>query len=478
MGLDETELVRRLYEHVAGPPPSGPIQSVMRGVVSRQILSPRAGARSIRLPDAYLPWIEAEAERRKAIVASSGCRIVGDVDELDVDRSRFSAAIEQPDSAAVLDAAMDVIDSVTRRIARRGRLRPPAEPARRPAAALRSSVRAAWSTGRVLRRAADTGGAGRRFYLVVSPPASGAARLRRLLSSNRAALAPVGVHVADAAGAWRSLIRDAERARRHAVVVAANRLAAKSAAEVAALLDQLDGADVHVVYVLRDLATLLPAVWLEEVRSGPTPAWNDWLDALIADPAAVPSWPAHDVDRVLAQWRRGGVDHVHLLVHPQRGDVDAALWDRMQTVVGWPASTPADRSDRSDHPGHSHGELLRRLHDRLDDRRLHHVAEVLETLDPLDCITFPESSRPWIEANTDRRRAAAADQRNDVVGDVADLEPSPSAFAATPPRPDDAAVLDAAVPLSARLVEDLAGLRAGARPGRRARLVSGLRRFA
>jgi hypothetical protein len=492
MGLDETELVRRLYEQFAGPPPPGPIQSVMRGVVSRQILSPRDGARSIRLPDACLPWIEEQAEQRKAVVASSGCRIVGDVDELDIDRSRFVPAIEQPESARVLDAATDVIDVVTRRIDRRGKLRVgvhsepagngnvfaagAASPVRHAAAVLRTSVRAAWSTGR--RRDSGTDGAGRTFCLIVSPPATGADRVRRLLWRNRAGLTTAGVFLADAARPWRGLIRDAERSGRHAVVVTDRRLVTTSADEVAELLELLDGADVRVVYVLRDVTTLLPAVWAEQARSRPTPAWSDWLDAMMKDPAAVPGWPAHDVDQVLARWRQGGVEHVDLLVHPKAAEIDTALWERMRTIVGWPASTPVALSDRSDHPGHSQVELLRRVQARLDARRLHHVAEVAATLDPFDCITFPESSRPWIEANTERRRAAAAERRNDVVGDVADLEPSAAAFTATASRPDDAAVLDAAVPLSARLVEELAGLRAGARPARRGRLVAGLRRLA
>jgi hypothetical protein len=114
------------------------------------------------------------------------------------------------------------------------------------------------------------------------------------------------------------------------------------------------------------------------------------------------------------------------------------------------------------------------MRDRLDARRMRHVSEVLATLDPFDCITFPETARPWIEAETARRRASVADPRNDVVGDVADLEPAASAFAAPPCRPDDAAVLGAAVPLTARLVEELAASRA--RSATRGRLVAGLRR--
>jgi hypothetical protein len=136
MGLDETELVRRLYEQFVGPPPPGPIQSVMRGVVSRQILSPREAARSIRLPEACLPWMEAEAERRKAVVATSGCRVVGEVHELDLDRSRFVGTIEPPESARMLDAAVDVIDRLTRRVSRRRQSR------FGPLAAVRERIRA------------------------------------------------------------------------------------------------------------------------------------------------------------------------------------------------------------------------------------------------------------------------------------------------------------------------------------------------
>jgi hypothetical protein len=515
LGLDETELVRRIYKRFDGPPPPFAIQSVMRGVVSRQILGERDGPRPILLPEACLPWMEQQADQRKKVVVSSGCRVVGEPDELDIDRSRFVTVPDRPDPGRVLAAAEHLIVDLSGRIAGRRQRRAQhsaaattsrpqrvRHAARHAARTFRDSVRSAWSSARgLLRRAAGRNDARASYYLLVGPPATGMGTLRRLLWCNRELLASAGVYVTgtpqvvlgrDGSGsgrssivargrghrhrrAVRSLVRDAERSGHRKVVVTDELLSCARDEEIEDLVHQLDGAEAHLVYVVRGLTTLLPAVWQEQVEAGPTPPWNEWLNTLIETPAAMPWWRAHDIDSVLHRWRRQGVDNVHLLLYPDALDPGAELGDRLGSVIGRKTSTATDR--RRNHPGHSPVELLRRLRTNLDAGQLREVTDVLSSLEASDCVTFPDSARSWIEANSQRRRACLTDAGNHVVGDPQDLEPPVTAFAAPPSGPSDAALLDAAVALSAGLVAELASLR---QPllAQLGRLVAGLPRLA
>jgi hypothetical protein len=119
LGIDETELVRRMYGYVTDGPTSFPTKRVMRQVVSAQLLAPRHNVRRIQLPEACRAFVAHHTARRKKFVASSGCRIVGDMEELDLDPARFVAELDRPDDARVLDAAIDVIVELTKRVARR-----------------------------------------------------------------------------------------------------------------------------------------------------------------------------------------------------------------------------------------------------------------------------------------------------------------------------------------------------------------------
>jgi hypothetical protein len=118
LGVDETELVRRMYRYVTDGPPSFPTQRVMRQIVSRQLLAPRHDVRRIKLPEACRAFVAHHTARRKHFVASSGCRIVGDPEELDLDPTRFAAELDRPDDARVLDAAIEVIVELSKRLAR------------------------------------------------------------------------------------------------------------------------------------------------------------------------------------------------------------------------------------------------------------------------------------------------------------------------------------------------------------------------
>jgi hypothetical protein len=115
-GVDECEAVRRVYHHVERPRPPARIERVMRDVVSHRVLVPREDIRPIRLPDTCRPWVEHQTTRRRQFIASSGYRVVGDLDELAVDPTRFVADLILPADAEVHDA-VEVVAELTDRIA-------------------------------------------------------------------------------------------------------------------------------------------------------------------------------------------------------------------------------------------------------------------------------------------------------------------------------------------------------------------------
>jgi hypothetical protein len=70
------------------------------------------------IPEQLRSWVEAESERQREAIASSSARVVGDLDELLIDESKFSSESVVPDQAAMLDAAVAVVARLARTIVR------------------------------------------------------------------------------------------------------------------------------------------------------------------------------------------------------------------------------------------------------------------------------------------------------------------------------------------------------------------------
>ncbi len=368
LGVDESEAVRRVYQHLDRPRPSARIEQVMREVVSHQVLVPRQEIRAMRLPDECRPWVEHQTARRRAFIESSGCRVVGSPAELAVDPTRFAPVVVRPADSEVLDAVVQVVGELTARIARRRR--------------------------RIRHRAAtaDAPPPAGTYFLHIGPPNE--------------------------------------------------RIAAAGRREIRRFLRRLDGVDVHVVYVLRDMPTLLAAVWQRRARLQPTPPWPEWLTRLADDDvAARRMWRAHDVGAVLDRWWECGARHVHVLVDP------GATTPLLDPVAA---------------------EVVRRARERVggDGPRpdLARVTEDLVLASAAAGAAFPVPAgvRPWVEAQSAARRVGADDPRYDVIGDLAELEVSDESFAPTVQVPLDSATLDAATRIAAALVVELTALRWGA----------------
>jgi hypothetical protein len=479
LGVVESETVRRVYQLLERPRPPARIEQVMKEVVGHYVLVPREEARTIRLPESCRTWVDHQTNRRREFLDSGGCQVVGDPNELAVGPSRFVPDVFRPTDAELLDAAVQVVGELTARIARQQRRHRGSVVTPRPSAP--RSVLA--EVGRRT-RVAVANRAGRTYFLHIGPPATGARALQRLLWAGRADLADA-VYLPgksprdhDALGAprqrataWERLVSDAERSGDRRILITNETLAAAGQKEVRRLLRRIEGAEVHVIYVLRDLPTLLVAAWQRSSWTLPTPPWTEWLtDTSDGDPVARCLSPAHDVGAVLDRWRNGGADHVHVLVHP-RTPSSKVLWPRLQAIVGATVGMPIDESGIGSGSGlldPAAAEVVRRARERIggaDPRR--DLARVTEDLVlggtrpiPADAaFPIPERARPWVEARSAARRSYAASGRCEVVGDLAELEVSGSIYSPTVGPPSDAAALDAATAIAAALVTELAAVR-------------------
>ncbi|QKG24738.1 hypothetical protein [Actinomadura verrucosospora] len=203
----------------------------------------------------------------------------------------------------------------------------------------------------------------------------------------------------------------------------------------------LDFADVHVVFTVRDLARQLPAHWQEDVKNRFTTTFDDFVAALRrADWRSFETarlfWGLQDPVAVLARW---GVElppeRVHVVTLPPPGAPRDLLWQRFCAAVGlapWRYDLAGSFSNPS--LGLAETLFLRDLNDALDERvgwhvyneqvKLHLAQEVLTARRAPTKIALSADDLMWateraIETVEDLRAAGYH-----VVGDLYDLIPT------------------------------------------------------
>jgi hypothetical protein len=99
-------------------------------------------------------------------------------------------------------------------------------------------------------------------------------------------------------------------------------------------LAELGEAEVHVVFTARDLTSLVPAAWQEQLKLGHGQSLDDFLEGL-ERPRERWTWWTLDPAEVLERWVVPP-ERVHVVTLPaQRGD-QAELWHRFASVLGVP----------------------------------------------------------------------------------------------------------------------------------------------
>lgn len=243
-------------------------------------------------------------------------------------------------------------------------------------------------------------------------------------------------------------------------LVSQESLAAARPRQVRRLLDACGDREVHVVLTVRDLARQLPSSWQQELKSGKTEAWGDYLarlqdqqrQGLTRHP-----WIQLDPPTVLARWAEHlPPERIHVVTVPPRGSRTDVLLGRFCEVLDVDPATlvpPARPSNTS--LGRAQAELLRRVNAELSDEhrrrqvygdvgKRYFASQVLGEQRG-DRILVPGEVRAWCTEVADQQVAALAEAGYHVVGDLEELRCTEASFEPGDPSVGEEEVAAAAV---------------------------------
>jgi hypothetical protein len=172
----------------------------------------------------------------------------------------------------------------------------------------------------------------------------------------------------EAPGAWQRIV-DEVNAWPGTAVVSHEFFAAASAEQATKAVQQVDGAEVHVVVTARDTVSLVTARWQEFVKNGSSVPIDGYPLREETDPANEWDWGTLDLADVLDRWGEPvPADRVHVLTLPRPDEPRETLWLRFADVVGIDPG-PCDTSGtvQNESLGVVEVELLRRVNAELRD---------------------------------------------------------------------------------------------------------------
>lgn len=347
-------------------------------------------------------------------------------------------------------------------------------------------------------------GTRKQVFLHVGAPKTGSTYLQDLLWSNRQRLAEQGVcypvptasaHLAATMdlcerawggrwnqewyGAWDDLAATVRAWPGRGAVFSHELMGLASPVQAARAVESVQPADVHLVFTARDFARQLPSDWQEQVKHRHTVTLTRFVDDLVRLGQDAPApfgelfWGLHDGAHVLAKWADVvPAERIHVLTLPPSGTAQDVLWKRFAGLLGIdPDAFDTDMRRTNSSMGVVETEFLRRFngatrgqltyeHGPIVNRTL--GQEILAARVGAEPIRLPPEHFDWAV----RRSRVMADELRargyDVVGDLAELVPSPPADDASPVVPEKlapAAVNAVAFDAVAGLVDEILALR-------------------
>lgn len=341
-------------------------------------------------------------------------------------------------------------------------------------------------------------------YLHVGAAKTGTTYMQRLLWKNRRALADDGIcypgdhwksHYWAALdlretrfkdypdpnipGAWVRLVDHIRRWEGQTAIIDHELFAHATSEQIDRALKDLEFAEVHVLYTVRDLARQLPAVWQESIKNGATMTFADFL-ARVRDPESRTGrgrrfWRSNDYPRVLARWAHSlPLAQVHVITVPPSGTSHDVLWERFATVTGLdPRRYEQGEIEANASLGAAEVGALRRLNLAISGKDLDWPTyagtvkgflchRVLGGRPGRQKIILPADEYSWVHTRASEMVRQLTDAGYDVVGDLAELippEPHEDAYFADPDGVSAEDQLEAAAEAMAGLLERTASLR-------------------
>ncbi len=338
-----------------------------------------------------------------------------------------------------------------------------------------------------------TNARGRTVYLHIGAPKSGSTFIQGVLWANREALQSVGVGLpgvgafehyraskdlrgvpfhedepgGEGTGTWDTLARKVAQRGEQVVVLSDEQLAAVTSGDVERVVSSLAPRDVHVVYVVRELSTLLPSAWQEVVKHRGRRPYEQWAKGVLRRPDH-PFWRLHYVPEVLERW--GSVvpsTQIHVVTMPPPTSGPDELWRRFASVLGVDPSVATEREVAGNPSlGPAETEVLRQLNEQLPPAfdRWHYTTLARDLVvsqifagSGSGAAAAPAVSTRLAALVVEKARdiAAGIDQSGcEVVGALSDLEPA--TVPGSTSRPADAELLAVAVRGMAGLLTELA----------------------
>jgi hypothetical protein len=274
----------------------------------------------------------------------------------------------------------------------------------------------------------------------------------------------------DWTGAWADLAERAATSASASVLLTDEHLAALSADQCRHVAASLAPRELHVVYVVRDLAGLLPSEWQEYVKHGSTLTFEAWARRVLEKPRSAEArwfWSVHDPVSVVSRWREAtDASRVHVVTMPPRESPRDELWRRFAGVVGVdPGVAHTLEAPGNTSLGLAAAEVLRRVNAALPDdlprwHRTGVVRDVLanQVLNPLAGVGRP--SLPDDLAQLVEQRARHTWEQLPATGCVVvGRLPEPRGAVPGDPPPDDAEVAEVAVAALAAMATRIGRMR-------------------
>ncbi|MFC7731687.1 hypothetical protein [Actinomadura keratinilytica] len=252
-------------------------------------------------------------------------------------------------------------------------------------------------------------------------------------------------------GAWRELV-DAARDWPGTTIISQELFAPAHPRWVAQALDDLDFAEVHILFTARDLGRQIPAHWQEDVKNRFTWTFEEFVAALSRPDwenfeAARLFWGLQDPVAVLARWgARLPPERVHVVTLPRPGAPRDLLWRRFCAAVGLnPDACDLSATFANPSLGLAETQFLRLLNEALEGRVGWHVfndevklflaQEVLTRRPSPIKIRLPAEHLPWAVERAVETVEALRAARYRVVGDLYELIPGYETPPGAPPAP-------------------------------------------
>jgi hypothetical protein len=319
-----------------------------------------------------------------------------------------------------------------------------------------------------------------RVLLHIGAPKTGSTFLQGMLWANREALRTAGVAVPGVGafehfrasrdirgaafdpdepggigtGAWDLLVHKALHRSEPVVVLSDEQLAALTVPQIERAVASLYPREVHIVYVVRELTSLLPSSWQEVVKHRGTLSYPDWARSVLRGRNRT-FWNVQDVPTVLQRWgSKVPPERQHVITMPRPAAGHDELWRRFASVLGIDADV-ADRVDvvANRSLGLAATEVLRHVNSALPSsfERWQYTtlvqdllaAQIWSAAEAPSPPALPRRLRPLVADQQARIIAGIEASGCDVIGPMSDLQPSPAVAAS--PQPPDAELLDVAV---------------------------------